>query len=154
MNETILTIGMPTCNDYTGALLTLVALKEYQSFDDGDIELLIIDNTPDEKYRNVLKEQLKGFSDEKIRYIEFPAKRGPAEAKNQVFENATGEYVMCIDSHVMLNNGSVARLKEFLKNLPEDKKDDFFTGPLKGNEGNYSTHFQDIWRGEMWGIWG
>ena len=153
MKKPILTIGMPTCYDYSGALLSVVALKEYQSFSDGDIEILVIDNTPDDEYSSSLKKQIKGFANPLIRYEEFKEKRGPAESKNQVFERATGEYVICMDSHVMFDEGSIARLKEFLKDLPEDQKDDFFTGPLKGNEGNYSTHFKDIWRGEMWGIW-
>ena len=154
MTTPLLTIGMPTCYDYSGALLSVIALKEYQSFIDGDIEILVVDNTPENSYRDALKRQILGMNSPKIRYMEFTEERGPAESKNQVFENATGEYVICMDSHVMFNAGSISRLKDFLKSLPEKNKDDFFTGPLKGNEGGYSTHFRDIWRGEMWGIWG
>ena len=149
----LLTIGMPTCHDYSGALLSVIALKEYQSFDEGDIEIIVVDNTPEKTYREALRSQINGMASPLIKYFEFTEERGPAESKNQVFENATGEYVICMDSHVMFNEGSIKRLKDFLKSLPEENKDDFFTGPLKGNEGNYSTNFKDVWRGQMWGIW-
>ena len=143
---------MPTCNDYAATMLTVRTLLEHQ-VEEG-VEILIVDNSPDEKYRKALKKQINAINSKFVRYMEFTQKKGPAETKNQVFENASGEYVMCMDSHVILNAGSISKLLDFLNNLPEDQKDDFFTGPLKHNDGNYSTHFQDVWRGEMWGTWG
>lgn len=118
----LLTIGMPTCYDYSGADLSVRALLEYHSFDEGDIEILVVDNTPNEAYRKSLRGEILGVQSPLVRYEEFTEKRGPAETKNQVFERATGEYVICMDSHVMFNNGSIKRLKQFLRDLPEDKK--------------------------------
>jgi glycosyltransferase involved in cell wall biosynthesis len=153
MKKPILTIGLPTCHDYTGALFTARILKDTDAFKTGKVEILVVDNTPDKKYREALKGQILGISDPNIRYFEFTEKRGPAESKNTVIEQATGEYVLCIDGHILFKQGTIDRLVDFLENIPEDISNDFFTGPLEHNDGKYSTHFEERWRGEMWGVW-
>ncbi len=54
----VLTIGMPTCYDYTGAFMSVMALKMYHDLDNGDLEIIIVDNTPDAAYRQKLREQI------------------------------------------------------------------------------------------------
>lgn len=54
----ILTIGMPTCYDFSGALQSVMALKMYHDLENGDLEIIVVDNTPEEDYRKKLKEQI------------------------------------------------------------------------------------------------
>ncbi len=162
----ILTIGMPTCYDFSGAIQSVMALKMYHDLNNGDLEIIVVDNTPDAAERQALRDQIYHKSNpktpskieykiaENVKYFEFTEQRGPAETKNMVFENATGEYVMCIDSHVLLKENSVQELIRFLKNLKGEDKDHFYTGPLRHNGGALSTHWDIKWRGEMLGTWG
>lgn len=160
----ILTIGMPTCYDFSGALQSVMALKMYHDQNNGDLEIIVVDNTPDAAERLALRNQIYNKpkpekpSDykiaENVKYFEFTEERGPAETKNMVFEMATGEYVMCIDSHVLLKKDSVQELIAFLKNLKGEDKDHFYTGPLRHNGGALSTHWDIRWRGQMLGTWG
>ena len=152
-NTCKLTIGCPTCYDYSGTLMAVHALLKYHKFEELSYEILVIDNTPDDKYRNSLKAQINGIDNPRVRYVEFTEKRGPAESKNKVIENARGEYVLCMDGHVLLEEGTVERLLDFLNNIPKDKENDFFTGPLSHNNNGTSTHFDNVWRGQMQGIW-
>ncbi len=160
----VLTIGMPTCYDYTGAFMSVMALKMYHDLDNGDLEIIIVDNTPDAAYRQKLREQIYHKPNpekkrdykvsENVKYFEFTEQKGPAETKNMVFEKATGEYVMCIDSHVLLQRESVQELISFLKNLKGEDRDHFYTGPLRHSNGMLTTHWDIRWRGQMLGTWG
>lgn len=159
-----LTIGMPTCYDYSGALESVMALKMYHDLGDGELEIIVVDNTPEPAYRKALRDQIyhkakpEKFEDYKIaqnvKYFEFTEEKGPAETKNMVFENATGEYVMCIDSHVLLKKDSIQELIVFLKSLKGEDRDHFYTGPLRHGNGKLATHWDIRWRGEMLGTWG
>ncbi len=160
----ILTIGMPTCYDFSGALQSVMALKMYHDLNNGDLEIIVVDNTPDQTYRSSLRDQIynkvtpeKPYDykiAENVKYFEFTEEKGPAETKNMVFEHATGEYVLCMDSHVLLKEGSVQELIDFLKNLKGEDRDHFYTGPLRHANGNLSTHWNVKWRGQMLGTWG
>jgi hypothetical protein len=48
-----LTVGFPTCHDYSGAVFTIQSLliNHRDLVDAGDLQILVVDNTPDEKYR-------------------------------------------------------------------------------------------------------
>ena len=71
---------MPTCNDYAATMLTVRTLLEHQ-VEEG-VEILIVDNSPDEKYRKALKKQINAINSKFVRYMEFTQKKGPAETKN------------------------------------------------------------------------
>ena len=60
---------------------------------------------------------------------------------------------MCIDSHVLLAPGALYYLTRFYDENPGSM--DLLQGPLIYEDLlGYSTHFQDIWQAEMWGVWG
>ncbi|MHC4091684.1 MAG: hypothetical protein ACYSVY_15690 [Planctomycetota bacterium] len=59
---------------------------------------------------------------------------------------------MCMDCHVLLAPGSLGRLIDYYDQNPDCK--DLLCGPLVMDDlTSTSTHFDDVWRGEMWGIW-
>ena len=142
-----LTIGMPHYDDYRGVYMTVQSLKLYHDL--TDVEILVVDNSPDKKSAIGCKALLDHFKgDFKTRYIPMPECRGPAHAKNEVMKQAAGEVVMVMDCHVMLGKDAVKRLKEY----PIDNS--FYTGPLLMDDCRTTcTHFDMMWRGGMWGIW-
>ena len=147
-----LTIGMPTYFDYKGMTMTVATIWEY--FDRPDLEVLVVDNTNDENFQETQKRQIDIINNPRYRYISFPDQKGPAETKNKVFEHATGEYVLCIDSHVLLGDGVIERLFDFLNNLEGTDTLNLYSGPLKRFDGSLASHFQNVWRNQMQGIWG
>jgi hypothetical protein len=69
-----------------------------------------------------------------------------------VFRHASGRAVLCCDSHVLFVPGAIARLRAFYRAHPECA--DLLQGPLLYDDGEVvSTHFEPVWRGQMWGIW-
>ena len=140
-----LTIGMATYNDFNGVYFTLQSLRLYQDL--RDTELLVVDNYGCPDTKRLVEGWVHG-----ARYVLATEVRGTAAAKDWVFREARGEAVLCCDSHVLLAPGAISRLKEYYREHPECP--DLLQGPLVYDDlETISTHFEPVWRGEMWGIW-
>ena len=140
-----LTIGMATYNDFGGVYLTLQSLRLYQDL--HDTELLVVDNYGCPDTKRLVEGWVHG-----ARYVLATEVRGTAAAKDLVFREAQGEAVLCCDSHVLFAPGAIRRLKEYYREPPECP--DLLQGPLVYDDlQTISTHFEPVWRGEMWGIW-
>lgn len=145
MTKPFLTLGCASYEDFDGAYFTLQSLKMYHDL--NDCELLLIDNNP----TGEAAKHLKGIPG--VRYIEMPERTGTAQPRNRVFQEAQGEYVVCMDSHVLLIPNAVAKLKDYWQARPNSKE--LVSGPILWDDlQSGSTHFDDFWRAEMWGIWG
>jgi glycosyltransferase involved in cell wall biosynthesis len=133
-----LTVGMATWGDVDGVYFTVQALRAYHDL--KDIEILIIDNKGSENLYDWVKAWGSG-----IRYEKYTDFQGTA-SRQQVFEQAKGEYVVCIDSHVLLLPGALTRLWD---------GDSLIHGPMVyDNMASCCVEMKDIWRDNMWGIWG
>jgi Sec-independent protein translocase protein TatA len=140
-----LTIGMATYNDFNGVYFTLQALRLYQDL--RDTELLVVDNYGCPNTKRLVEGWVHG-----ARYLLAKEVRGTAAAKERVFREARGEAVLCCDSHVLFATGAIRRLKEYYREHPDCP--DLLQGPLVYDDlETMSTHFEPVWRGEMWGIW-
>jgi glycosyltransferase involved in cell wall biosynthesis/predicted O-methyltransferase YrrM len=141
-----LTLGMASYDNYKEVWFTVQALRMFHDL--TDTEILIIDNfgCP------AIKDFVAGWVSSQVRYELYTERQGTAAAKNRVFEQAAGDWVLCIDSHVMLVPGAVARLREFIAKNPEAR--DLFQGPLiYDNLVTGADSFSEEWSGGMWGQW-
>lgn len=156
MNKTpLLTIGMAHANDFDGAYFTIQSL--FMHHDMEDVEVLVVDNTPDTAQGKELKKFMSAWHPGHP-YLPMSEKSGTSQTRNRVFEAARGEFVMCMDCHVLLIPHAVSHLKSFLRGglfgSVAEHKDDLFTGPMLYDSMHLAaTHFDMAWRKEMWGIW-
>ncbi|MFX0194525.1 MAG: glycosyltransferase family 2 protein [Candidatus Hodarchaeota archaeon] len=135
-----LTIGMACYDDYDGVYFTIQALRLYHNLE--DTEILIIDNKGDKR----LEDWVKAWTWRDVTYKKFTDVTGTTQPRQKVFEWAKGEYVICIDSHVLLMPGSLDRLW---------KGDDLIHGIMYYDcLETPVTHMRDEWRADMWGVWG
>ena len=152
---------MCTFDDFDGVYFTIQSIRMYHSEVLDDIEFLVIDNNPESKHGKEVKDFLENQVPNS-RYIPFTEYTG-CTLKSKVFDYAETDAVLCVDCHVLLEQGSLQRLIEYYDENPETE--DLFHGPLLWeNLGevtikdgrkvkNVSTHFDLKWRGSMWGIW-
>lgn len=134
-----LTIGMATYGDFDGVYFTLQALRLYHNID--DIELLVVDNEGNGRLKKWIECWGKGV----VRYERYTEKVGTSPSRHMVFRYASGDYVICVDSHVLLAPNSLDRLWE---------GDDLIHGVmLYDNNRSCVTCMKDEWRSNMWGIW-
>jgi hypothetical protein len=143
-----LSVGMAVHNDLDGVLFTAAAALLYHPVD----EVLVVDNAPDTPHGQATRTYCASTGG-KVRYVPFTAAIGTAAPRNEVFRQATGDVVVCCDSHVLFPPGSLAALRSFYTDRPDCP--DLVQGPLVYDDlANTSTHFDlSKWDGEMWGQW-
>jgi hypothetical protein len=146
-----LTIGMATHDDYDGLYFTIQNIRMNHREILNDTEFIIIDNNPNSKHGEANRKLLEHIK-EPVQYLPF-VKYKSTTIKNKVFELADTPYVLCIDSHVFIEPGSIKKLIDFY-----DSGKDFgnlLQGPLVYDDlENISTHFDLKWSNYMWGQWG
>jgi hypothetical protein len=145
---------MATYDDFDGVFFSIQALRMYHKEILDDIEIIIIDNNPGGDHSNSIKNFINGIKDHiSIQHILFEDQSGgPAAAKNQIFNNAKTPYVLCMDSHILFEHGSLEKLIQYYKEYPDTKN--LLQGPLVYDDlKTISTHFDPVWRGHMYGIW-
>lgn len=144
-----LTIGMATYDDYDGVYFSIQALRLYHPEILEDIELVVVDNRPDGPSAEALK-QLEGAAPN-YRYVPNNTRRGTT-VKDFVFEEAAGEFVLCMDSHVFVVPGALKRLLDYFE--ANRQTVDLLQGPLIYDDlKTISTHFNPKWSGGMYGTW-
>jgi len=72
--------------------------------------------------------------------------------KTRVFEEANSEWVLCVDCHIQLVPGALAKLLEFIDAHPDCT--DLLQGPLLDDSlQQVSTHWEPRWHEGMLGVW-
>ena len=139
---------MATFDDYDGVFFTCQSLRLHHRGVMDQVQLLVVDGNPSSKHGEATKHFCKGSG--AINYVEAPEAYGPAQTKNLVFQNAGTPYVLCMDSHILLEPNCISKLIDVL-----DRDDgNLLHGPLVYDDlSSISTHFDPVWRGGMWGIW-
>ena len=140
-----LTIGMAAYENELEVWFTLQALRLYQDL--TDVELLVVDNGGTANMKRTVR-------DCRARYEKYTDIVGTAAPRNKVFELAKGDFALCIDSHVMLAPRAITQLKWWLESHWEDARN-LIHGPwLSSSMDGVITHYEPVWRGQQFGIWG
>lgn len=131
---------MPSYNNFTEVFFTVQSLRMHHDL--TDCEIVVVDNYGDDG----LCKFIKDAGGKVVRYEKHTDVIGVSAAKNRIFDVAKGEYVLCIDSHILIKAGA-------LDSTPPG--DDLVQGPMaRASLSGYYTHWKNEWRSNMWGIWG
>lgn len=146
-----LTIGMATHDDYDGLYFTIQNIRMFHREVLDNIEFIIIDNNPNSKHGECIR-KLLNWINEPVQYLPF-TKYQSTSVKNKIFDLADTPYVLCIDSHVLIEPEAIKNLIDFY-----DRKEDEYNllqGPLVYDDmTSISTHFDlNVWGSYMWGQW-
>lgn len=150
-----LTIGMACYDDFDGVYFTVMDLFLHHRQALEGAEILIVDNAPHLPGGKTTSDFVRSLGGQAVpvRYVPLPQPVGTSPARDAIFKHAHGKYVLVVDCHVLLAPGSLRHLRDFLEE--RDPCDDLIQGVLMSDNGREIwTHFQDVWRAEMWGIWG
>lgn len=143
-----LTIGMTTDDDYDGVYFTLQAIRLHHPQILDEIEFIVVDHNAVEPSSKALKD-LEAHAPN-YRYIPKAGSSGMA-ARDRLFEEACGDFVLGLDSHVLLMPGVLKRLIDYLKANPASS--DLLQGPMVHDDlTSCSTHFTPGWREGAYGI--
>ena len=141
-----LTIGMACYDDPSGVYFTVQALRMYHDL--SDCEIVVVDNYGDD----ALKDWIHYWHRDVARYAKYTEAVGTPPAKQHVFDFAEGEFVLCIDCHVLIFPGALDKLKKWVDS--GEDADALVHGPMAYDSLKaFVTHMDPLWRGDMWGTW-
>jgi hypothetical protein len=145
----LLTLGMACHEDFHGVAFTVQALRMGNKLE--DCEILVVDNAPNTAHGRATLDYLLSTGSKQIRYVPMPEVNSTTQTRERIFREATGEFVLVMDCHVLFPAGTMDHLARWVLENRESR--DIISGPLLLNNGGYHTHFNDQWRGGMWGTW-
>jgi hypothetical protein len=135
---------MATHRDFDGVYFSVQALRLYQ--DMHGVEILVVDNHGCAATRQFVENWTDG------RYLLSRDVVGTAAPRDLIFRAARGDAVLCLDCHVLLVPGALARLKRYYRQHPDSF--DLLQGPLLHDDlQTLGSHFEPVWRDHMWGVW-
>lgn len=145
-----LTVGMATYDDFDGVFFSIQALRMFhEPCMDGKAEFVVLDGNPNGEHGKACKNFVTNSVGGK--YIPFEGTLSSFN-KYEIAKHATSKYVLIIDCHVMIEKGGVQNLLDYFESRPGCK--DLVQGPLWYDDlKGVSTHFDKVWRGDMYGIW-
>jgi hypothetical protein len=151
MGDKLLTIGIATYDDYDGVYFTIQALRMFHLSHLWDkVEIIIIDNNPESKHGKAVKDFTQFFR-QNCKYIAFQDKKSTS-VRDEIFKHARGKYTICADCHVLFQPKAIDNLLKYYEKNPETN--DLIQGPLWNDDLKHlSTHFEPIWKNEMYGYW-
>jgi GR25 family glycosyltransferase involved in LPS biosynthesis len=141
---------MATYDDYDGVYFTAMSIRLHHPEVTPETEILVIDNHPDGPCADGLR-ALAGWI-EGYRYVPWSRTAGTS-VRDVVFREASADFVLCVDSHVLFAPGALSRLLDYLQDHPETG--DLLQGPLVYDDlRTLSTHMEPRWSCGMFGVWG
>jgi hypothetical protein len=144
-----LTIGLATYDDYDGVYFTVQSIRISNPELEGALEFVVIDNNPGGPCSEALNHL--GKSIDGYRYVPCGEWSGTS-VRNLVFEEASSEFVVCLDSHVLIVPGALAKLIAYFDAHPDSL--DLVQGPLIHDDlRRMATHMEPQWRAGMYGTW-
>ena len=145
-----LTIGMATYDDYDGVYFTAQSIRLHHPEITDEAEILVVNNDPDGECAeelSSLQNWIPGY-----RYVPWKRTSGTS-VRDLVFREARGQYVLCVDSHVLFPPGSLRRLIDYFHANPQTP--DLLQGPLLYDDlRTISSHLEPRWSAGMFGVWG
>lgn len=144
----LLTIGMAVYDDYDGVYFSVMSILLYHRECLEYIDFVIIDNNPKGDSANSTRRFCEKLG---LRYIPIEDYCATA-VRDSLFRYATGRFVLCLDSHVMLLPGALSRLIAYIQN--DRECGDLLQGPLVNDTGDrLFTHMEPRWKNGMLGAW-
>ena len=144
MSSDLLTIGMATRGEPDHVWFVLTALHANHP----KCRYIVVDNTPERDPRVEAITRAVGGT-----YYHRPDLTGTSAPRDAVFRFARTPWAMCLDSHVVLENGAVQAALDFIRAQPDSR--DIVSGPMIFDDGRgYATHWQTQDAPGLWGTWG
>lgn len=146
-----LTIGMATHDDFDGLYFSIQSIRLHHKEILKDLEFVIVDNNPTSAHGKAVRDFVKWIK-EPVQYLPFTTHQS-STVKNKVFDLADTKYVLCMDSHVMLELGAFKKLIDFYDSGKDEGN--LLQGPLLYDDmTSISSHFDlTKWGSNMWGAW-
>jgi hypothetical protein len=141
---------MPVYDDFDGVFFSTQALLMYHKDVMPLSRIVIVDNNPRSKQGKETEAYAKSIGATYVPFEDYQS----TTVKNIIFEVAETPYVLCMDSHVLVESGALTKLLMYYQ--CNDNSNDLLQGPLLSENPIHQevwTHMEPRWRGQMFGVW-
>lgn len=146
-----LTVGIACVDDHSSVYSSIQTLQMYQADVWDELEILVVDDHVADNDSQDVRDFVTSWMP-LARYVAAPGLVGTAAARDLIFKEAAGEAVLCIDSHVLLEAGSLRSLLSYYDSRPDCL--DLLHGPLlKDRRQPCITHMDPGWHEDKFGVW-
>lgn len=149
-----LTIGMSCFDDFDGVWFTIQSIKMYHSECIDDINFVVIDGNPDSSHGKSCEKLISKLTNKHgnnglyVKNVSWPS----TASRDYVFQFAKTPYVMCIDSHVMVQPGAIKKLIQYYDDNPFCNN--LLQGPLLDDDMQpFANCMEPKWDYNMYGTW-
>lgn len=149
-------VTMAVASDFHRPEFTLQCLRNYQTL--KNVEFIFCDNHPNSPEGKALKANIAQsnylYGTAGLKYIPLEDPQGTSAPRETAIRAASAEIVMNIDSHILLlDPKALSNLVKWFEARPKFRG--IVSGPIyMDNLHNFQTHFNPMWRGGMFGVWG
>ena len=98
-------------------------------------ELIVVDNNPTSEHGKATAEFCAKHS--QIKYVPMPEATGTTQPRERIFAEASGEFVLVLDCHVVFPSGAIDSLRRWVDRNPDCQ--DLLQGPLLMDSGAFCT---------------
>jgi len=143
-----LSISMATYDDFDGVYFTVQSLRLHHRLPEGT-EIVILDNNPSSAHGKALAQFATTLSGLRVVHV---INRKSSFVKYDIATEASGDIILGLDCHVLLQPGFIDSLMSYWRNSPNSPN--MLTGPLLYNDMNAtSVKMEPAWRGHDYGFW-
>lgn len=148
-----LTVGMACHDDYDGVYFSLIAFRANLTEEQRKwVDFVVIDNNPTSPHGEKTKLACKDFGPS-VKYVPYTDKISTS-IRDQVFLHGTGEWVLCIDCHVIIPCWSINYLLGMISRDELKNSKDLYHGPMSTDcSASLSTNMDMTWRDNFYGTW-
>lgn len=149
-----LTIGMCCYDDFDGVWFTIQSIKMYHPECIDDIKFVVIDGNPDQPHGQACERLIDKLTNKHGKnglYVKNVTWASTA-SRDYIFQFAETPYVLCVDSHVMIQPGAIKKLINYYDNNPGCEN--LLQGPLIDDDHQpFANHMLPAWEFNMYGKW-
>lgn len=140
----ILTVVMATYREFDLLWATLAGLRANHQV---PFDIVVQDNSPELDPRARSSTLAVGG-----RYFHRPDLTGTSASRDSAIRFARTPWVLCIDAHILFEEGAIRRLIEYLETRAQPNE--IITGPLINDDGRVGgTHWKQNHPPGLWGVW-
>jgi len=151
-----LSIIISNRNDVSMMAVTVRScIEELRSIGFRNAEIIVVDNSDPDRYDLLLSVLPAGYRKDKLLKIyrqDFPC---IFTARETAAEKASGDYILCLDSHMLAGRNAIADLVKFMDRKKDDKTLGFAHSPISWahQHERHARHDRDMSKCEL-GNWG
>ena len=148
-----LTIGMACHDDMDGVYFTLTTFKANLTPAQREyVDFVVVDNNPTSAHGELTALVCCDLG-HTVKYVPYTDKISTS-VRDQVFQHGKGDWVLCVDCHVVVPHSAINAILAFISNPELAESQDLYHGPMVSDcASSVSTHLDLIWRDKFYGTW-